>query len=52
LADEVTSIYNRAPVILQSEDFEPWLAPEQNPELLRQLLKTCRSDQLKIAAVG
>lgn len=46
------TIHNRMPVILQPDDFSLWLAPEQNPELLRQLLKPCPSDQLKIEAVG
>lgn len=44
----MAEIHNRMPVILAPEDYGLWLAPEQHPDALHELLRACPSDALKI----
>lgn len=46
--EAMAEIHNRMPVILAPEDYGLWLAPEQHPDALHELLRACPSDALKI----
>lgn len=50
--EAMAEVHNRMPVILSPDDFGLWLAPEQPPEALEQLLRPCPSDDLIIQPAG
>lgn len=50
--DLMADIHNRMPVILERNDFNQWLNPEEDQALLSQLLKPCASELLSAEEIS